>query len=138
MRLEGERLDGLLQAAPQVELGAVEIELARLDFREVQNVVDDGHQGIRRTLDHAQVLALLGREFGIESELRHADDAVHGRANLVAHIGEKGALGLAGGFRSLLGPPQLRFGLLALIDVERGLAFEPAPDDFHLPRQAPD
>ena len=41
-----------------------------------------------------QVLALLGGELGVERQLGHADDAVHRRADLVAHVGEKLALGV--------------------------------------------
>ena len=33
--------------------------------------------------------ALLGREVGIEQESGHADDAVHRRAYLMAHVGEE-------------------------------------------------
>ena len=48
-------------------------------------------------LDHLEV-ALLGGEVGVERQVGHADDAVHRRANLVAHVGEELALGAVGGF----------------------------------------
>ena len=51
-----------------------------------------------------QTFPLKGREIRLEQKLRHADDAVHGRANFVAHRGEKFALGaicLFGGFLRL-------------------------------------
>ncbi len=54
-------------------------------------------QRIGRALDEAEVLTLARRQVGIEGQLGHADDAVHGRANLVAHVGEELALGPAGG-----------------------------------------
>ena len=45
-----------------------------------------------------QILALLGVEVGIERQLGHAEDAVHGRADFVAHVGQEIALGLVGGY----------------------------------------
>ena len=48
--------------------------------------------------DSDGAVALLGGERGIEQELRHADDAVHRRPDLVAHIGEEFGLHPAGGF----------------------------------------
>jgi len=41
------------------------------------------------------------------SRAGHADDAVHRRADFVAHVGQKLALGTVGGFRALLGAPPL-------------------------------
>ena len=40
-------------------------------------------------------------EVGVEGEFRHADDAVHGSANLVAHVGQKFTFGPRRGLRSL-------------------------------------
>jgi hypothetical protein len=45
-----------------------------------------------------QQLTLLGREFSVQNQIRHAQDAIHGCPDLVTHIGEKKALGAAGGF----------------------------------------
>ena len=68
-------------------------------------------------LHHPEVLALLGGELGVERQLGHADDAVHRRADLVAHVGQELALGPAGGLGGLLGPHQLPLHLLPLGDV---------------------
>ena len=54
-------------------------------------------------VDDLRVLALLGREVGVLQEAGHADHAVHGGADLVAHVGHElgleaeGLLGLAAG-----------------------------------------
>ena len=40
-----------------------------------------------------------GVELGVEQQVGHADDAVHGRADLMAHVGEELALGPVGGLR---------------------------------------
>ena len=74
-------------------------------------------QRIGRALDQAEVLALPWRQLGIQGQLGHADDAVHRRADLVAHVGEKLALGSAGRLGGLLGDPQLLLGALDLGDV---------------------
>ncbi len=41
-------------------------------------------------------IALLGVEAGFEEEIGEADDAVHRRADLVAHVREEVALGAVG------------------------------------------
>ena len=45
----------------QVELDRVELELAGLHLGEVEQVVDDGQQGVGRGPDDLEILALLGR-----------------------------------------------------------------------------
>ncbi len=42
------------------------------------------------------MLSLFGREFRIQHEIGHADDAVHRRADLVAHVRQELALGPVG------------------------------------------
>ena len=71
-----------------------------------------------RRLDQAQVLALLRGERGVQGQVGHAEDAVHGRADLVAHVGQEHALGPVGGLGRLLGPAQLLLGLLLAGDVD--------------------
>ena len=78
------------------------VELAGLDLREVEDVVDDGQQRLAGRLDHVQVFALLGGEVRVEGELGHADDAVQRGANLVAHVGQELALRAVGGVRRIL------------------------------------
>ena len=59
-------------------------------------------QRLRRALHRLQVVALLGAERRVERELGHADDAVHRRADLVAHVREELALGPVGGLGRVL------------------------------------
>ena len=114
MGAERKRLEGLVEHLSQREVDAVDLELARLDLREVQDVVDDDEQRFGRLPDGLQVVALDGRHLGLERQLRHAEDAVHRRANLVAHVRQELALGMA----RLLGDPH-RLGQLggALSDL---------------------
>ena len=102
----GEGAEHLAHRAPQVELDALEVDAARLDLREVEDVVDDLEQRPPRLVDHLGVLALLGGEAGVEEEPGHPDDAVHRGADLVAHVRHElrlEARGLEGG---LAGPHQ--------------------------------
>ncbi len=47
-------------------------------------------------MDLAHVVPLLGIKGRLEGEVRETDDGVHGRADLVAHVGQERALGLGG------------------------------------------
>ena len=49
-------------------------------------------------------------------QIEHADDSVERRANLVTHVGQEGALGLAGRFGGFLSAAQL-FRLFPFGDV---------------------
>ncbi len=68
-------------------------------------------------VDLADVVALLGVERRLEGEVREADDGVHRRADLVAHVRQELALGLRGFLGLLLGQAQFRFQLLEIGDV---------------------
>ncbi len=57
------------------------------------------------------VFGLLRCEFGVQQQARHADNGVHGCANLVAHAGQEFALGAGGGLCRFL---RLPGALLAL------------------------
>ena len=65
-----------------------------------------------------EVVALLRREPGLQREIGHADDGVHRRADLVAHVGEELADRPACSARA---PPRARSRLLGLAigDVAR-------------------
>jgi len=80
------------------ELDGLHFEIARFNLGEVEDVIDDGEQRLGGRLDHVGVAELLGVEPRVQQEIGHADDAVHGGANLVTHVGEKLALGPVRGF----------------------------------------
>ncbi len=48
--------------------------------------------------DQCRHIRAARRKVGIEQQTGHADDAVHGRADLVAHVGQEFALGIGGCF----------------------------------------
>ena len=74
----------------------------------------------------AQIVALLRLQLRFERQLGHADDGVHRRANLVAHVGQELALRASRFFRFLLFDFQLlhQFGKplrILFLGVPRGL-----------------
>ncbi len=66
-----------------------ELELTDLDLGEVQHVVEQRHQRAARGDDGVDHLRLARAEFGRAQRLRHAEHAVQGRADLVAHVREE-------------------------------------------------
>ena len=95
----GDRADDFVE----LEVGGFDVELAGLDLREVEDVVDDGQQRRAGVVDLADVVALLGVERRLEREVREADDGVHRRADFVAHVRQEHGLHLRGFLGLLLG-----------------------------------
>ena len=60
VRARRQQADGVLDDVAESERDALERQLARLDLREVEDVVDEREQRLARVLDRAQVVALLG------------------------------------------------------------------------------
>ena len=81
-----------LDALAEVEGARVDVHAARLDLREIEDVVDDREERVAARADGARELALHRREVRVEEQARHADDGVHRRAHLVAHRREERAL----------------------------------------------
>ena len=118
-------------AVAQVERLALEIELAGLDLRVVEDVVDHVQQRVAARVDDLGELPLLAREVGAEQEVGHADHGVHRRPDLVAHRGEEGALRLRRGLGLLAGPLQL--GDVVVDGVEAGVVpLEAQRHELHL------
>jgi hypothetical protein len=88
----GEYLNGLLDGVAQAEVDALQFQLARFDFGEVQDVVDDSQQRFRGPRYGLGQATLTRRQIRAAQEFRHAHDTVHGRANFVAHAREEFAL----------------------------------------------
>jgi len=85
----GKQIADIAKYTIEVEWRIFEFELAGLDLREVEDIVDDAQQEVGGLLDFRQVVALLLAWLRGQTQLRHADDGVHRRAYLVAHVGEK-------------------------------------------------
>ena len=104
---------------------------ARLDLREIQDVVDQREQLRARRVDGARELDLLRREIAADvvgQEARQDQQAVERRAQLVRHVGEELRFRFAGALGLDLGAHQLRLDALALGEIARhlGEAEQPA------------
>ena len=84
----------------------IDRHLARLNAREVENVVDNVQQRLGRTHYQRQVFPLVWIQRRVQAELGHAEDPVHRGTDFVAHVGEERAfrlVGLLSDFRRLNG-----------------------------------
>jgi hypothetical protein len=107
-----QQLGGALDELDRVERLVVERHPPGLDLGHVEDLVDDRQQRPRRGVRGLGIALLLGAEAGLEQQPGHADDAVHRRADLVAHGGQELGLGAVG---------ILRLRRLARTGVHRGL-----------------
>ena len=106
--LIGHQVDGVVEGGGQVEGHALDLQVSGFDLREVEDVVDHREQVLGRSAHGLRVVVLLGRQRRVQQQARHADHAVERRADLVAHVGEKLALGAAAVFGALAGRVQFR------------------------------
>ena len=91
-RALGEQRHDILNHVVQVEVERLELELVRLDLREVQDLVDDFQQCVAGSVDGLHAVALRIGEIRLQQQVGHAQHAIHGRADLVTHVGEEHAL----------------------------------------------
>ena len=101
----------------QVVIYVFQFQPAGLNLGEIEDVVEQAQQDLSRSLHCVQVLALFSGQPGSQGQLDHADDTVHGGANLVAHVRQERALGLVGFFRNFLRLLQSGCGPFAVGDV---------------------
>ncbi len=95
-----------LQAQPVEEGGEIdidrgELEPAGVDPAEIENVVDQGEQGLGGFQGAVEIAPLLGVQGRVAQQARHADHTVHRLADLVAHHRQEAGPGEA----RLLGAP---------------------------------
>ncbi|MEZ4453347.1 MAG: hypothetical protein R3B09_28040, partial [Nannocystaceae bacterium] len=98
-----EDLDRGLDALADAHRHPLDLELAGLDLREVEDVVEEAEERLAAGPHQLGERALLRVEVGLEEEPGHADHRVHRRPDLVAHVGEELALGGARPGRLALG-----------------------------------
>ncbi len=97
--------DASLERVVQRERRDLELDLSRLDLRQVEDVVDEREQVVPGREDVLEILLLLLvdlAEHPFAQHLGEADDRVQRRAELVRHVGEELGLVLAGGLELLV------------------------------------
>ena len=113
----------LLHQLDQVALDGIELQAARFDLREVEHVIDDREQRIGGAMNGLGEASLRGIEPRIEQQRRHAQHAVHRRAQLVAHACDEVTLRAAENLQLLIALFQLvrahAHGVLQLATVAK-------------------
>src|ERR1700681_3436664 len=61
VRGQRQQTQQVIQSIVEIEVDGFHVELSRLNLAKIKNIVEQGEQGIRGTLDHAQIFALLRR-----------------------------------------------------------------------------
>ena len=93
LQAQGEQVLHLVEHGLQQEGRAVDLQLAGLDLRQVEEIVDEVQQRARRRPDGGEVPALRLAQLALQRQLGEADDRVHRRPDLVADVGQKLRLG---------------------------------------------
>ena len=107
----------------------IQRDLAALDVAHVQNVVDEAQEMRAGGLDLVQVLLHFLRLIeAAGSQSGEAHDGVHGRADVVGHVREEGALGGVG----LVGLGQRLFQQGLLLHLLAGLHVDAAQAQHHV------
>ena len=91
-----QQIHGLLDAGVEFEGMMFQFEFAGFDLGEVEDVIDDGQQRVGAAAGGLDIIALFIGQIGVQQQPRHANDAVHGRADFVAHVGQELGLGERG------------------------------------------
>ncbi len=109
----------------EIEGFVFQFDPLRLDFRIVENVVDDPQQHFRRPADFLEVVLLPQVELGVEQQFAQPDDGVHRGADFMAHIGQESALGNVG----LFGPCTGLLDGVAALDLFGDVLYRPPRED---------
>jgi len=107
------QLQRVFHQGAQHKVAVGQLQSPGLDLCEVQDVVDDLQQALARAVHGLRKAALLVVQGGAQQQLGHAQNAVHGRSDLMAHVGHELALGLAGAFGGI--PRPLQFQSLGVL-----------------------
>ena len=89
LRLQTVKAFNLAQDFGKAERRRFERHLVRLDLRKIQKIVQHHHEKVAGIADDPQLFLLVRRQVAGFKRFGHAENAVHRRADLMAHIGEK-------------------------------------------------
>src|SRR5688572_1539114 len=103
----------------------LKLEPAGLNLGEIEDIVDNGQQRIRRTSSGNEKISLFGGEIGIQCKLGHANHSVEWSPDLMTHIRQKFALGSAGFLSTLFFHNKLQVRLLQFCSTIGNLLLEP-------------
>ena len=108
LHLGHEHIADFVHGLHQVGLLQFQLDLTAFNTAHIQHVVDQGQQVLAGCLDLCQVIFRFRRKvFLLAGQHSVPDNRVHGRADVVAHVGKEGTLGAG----TLLRRPLLPFRL---------------------------
>src|SRR5690554_3364838 len=82
-------LQTVIDQRMQVEAHLLQGQLPGFQAGQIQDIVDQIEQVVAGAVDGLHIIALLGRQGGVQQQLGHAQHAVHGGAQLMADAGQK-------------------------------------------------
>jgi len=98
VHVEAHHVDDTVEEFMQVERNVFEFQLPCFDFGKIENIVDYGKKRPAAVLQDFHILFLRLVQRGIGKQGGYADDAVHRRADFMAHVGQKLAFRPVGAF----------------------------------------
>ena len=97
----GDQGTDVIEDGGKVEIGVLQLQFSGFDLGQIQHVIKNRKEVPGGGSNLVQSPGLLGGRSGPLQQVGQPQDRVHRGANLVAHVGQKGALGPVGGFGSL-------------------------------------
>ncbi len=122
---------GVIDAIEDIDLADLDLQLACLDLGKIENIVDHCQQRPAGAGNGAGMTLGTGRQAFSRQQFGHDHDAIHRRANLVAHGGEEIGLGGVGGLGFVA-----RFHIVGRAVLD--LLLQPQQMRFQLPVAHPD
>src|SRR5271155_3758048 len=90
MCFDSEGLQRIEDGAAHGEGNALNHHAVGFDFRYIKDVVNDSQKAVGKVVNGVEHFSGMWLEvFRVESQLGHADDAIHRRPNFVTHVGQK-------------------------------------------------
>ena len=111
IRVQQHHRERLVQDGRQVDRRILEIELARVDLRHIEDIVDDPEQDLTAGPHGLEAGSLLARDGRVEQQPGQPKDGVERRADLVAHAREEFGLQIGELQRGVASLAQLFLGL---------------------------
>ena len=96
----------------------MQFQLAHLDLRQVENVVQQVHHRAARIGDQLHVALLFFGKVRLQQHVGEADHAVHRGADFMAHVGQEIGLCRSRFLGPFARPLQIRFKFLGSLDVD--------------------
>ena len=82
----------------RIKLYLFKIQVTGFDLGKIQDIVDQGEEGLAALLDGLAIISLFVVQARVGEHVGEADDPVHGGADLMAHGGKEDAFELVGLF----------------------------------------